>query len=106
MGRPQSLHLVLLTPGGILAELMLYFLPQYRQAISRIPDSDAAGFADLDMGAAASVAGFKEIAWPQALQRVLVTPWGMALDLILNCWLQYWQLICTMSDGIAVLEAL
>ncbi len=42
--------------------------------------------------------GFKEIVWPQALQRVLVTFLGMASDLMLNFWLQYWQVICITSD--------
>jgi hypothetical protein len=38
---------------------------------------------------AAVVSSFKDILWPQDLQRVLVTPGGMVRALILNCWLQY-----------------
>ena len=82
MGRPQALHLVVVTPGGILATLMLYFLPQNKQVISFVAVFCRTVFTGSDFAGSAAL-GFNEITWPQALHLVLVTPCGMDFGLIL-----------------------
>jgi hypothetical protein len=94
---PQALHLVDVTPGGILPALMLYFLLQYKQVISRLPVLCCAGLAVSGFGGSI-VFGFKDIVWPQALHFVLVTPAGMAFGLMLYFLLQYRQVICVTAD--------
>jgi hypothetical protein len=94
---PQALHLVDVTPGGIFAALMLYFLLQYKQVTSRVPVSCCAGFDASGLGGS-MVFGFNDIACPQALHFVLVTPAGMALGLMLYVLLQYRQVICVTSS--------
>jgi hypothetical protein len=81
--------LVDVTPGGILSALMLYFLPQYRQAIFKVPETALLDCAGFDAGEASEAIGFSAILWPQDLQRMRVAPSGMALVLILSFLLQY-----------------
>ena len=61
IGRPQALHLVVVIPGGIFAALMLYFLPQNRQAIFRVPEFCVWVAVGFGSGAASSVGVFNEI---------------------------------------------
>jgi len=98
MAWPQALHLVDVTPGGILPALMLYFLLQYKQVISLLPVSGCAVFVASGFGGSVD-RGFNEIVWPQALHFVLVTPAGRAFGLILYFLLQYRQVIC-MTAGL------
>jgi hypothetical protein len=82
---------MVVTAGGILAALMLYRFPQYIQVISFVPAFCGPGFTGSAFTAFAGAAdlGFNEIACPQALHRVLDTPFGIDLGLILYCLLQY-----------------
>ncbi|MGD1970717.1 MAG: hypothetical protein PVH70_17345, partial [Desulfobacterales bacterium] len=57
IGRPQALHLVVVIPAGILAALMLYFLPQYRQAIWRISEIGVLVVDGFGRGGVSAVAG-------------------------------------------------
>ena len=61
MFRPQALHFVVVTPGGILLALTLYFLPQYRQVISRVSVFCPAVFAGTGFGEGSSDLGFNEM---------------------------------------------
>jgi hypothetical protein len=73
--------LVVVTPGGILAALMLYFSPQYKQVIFFVAVVCWTFFAGSGFAVAAA-SNFSEIPWPQDLHLVLVTPCGMDFGLI------------------------
>ena len=85
---PQALHFVEVIPGGILLALILYFLLQYKQAISLLPAFCCTDLAGSGVVGSAAL-GFNEIVWPQALHLVLVTPAGTDLGLTLYFLLQY-----------------
>jgi hypothetical protein len=86
--------LVVVTPGGILSALMLSFLPQYKQVISRISVFCPVVFAAASTGEGSADLGFNAMVWLHTLHLMLFSPSGMDFGLIVYVLLQYRQVIC------------